>query len=575
MRQSFAALVVVAALPLACVAGRVGGNDVDGGEGGRARGGPDWRRRRRIPAPWAPAARSGPAPPAAPSPTARATRRRRRGGCACSPAPSTPARWPTSSGSRRPAIDNLPVESVVDGFDNNAGAAAVTSRHLDEYLSTARGLAARPSPRTGASSIPCQAGAAAAATAPSSTPSAGAPSAAPSPTPRSPALPRPLRPGRDRRPLRQGGGAGHPRHARLADLPLPLGGGGEGGRRHLSAHRLRGGDRPLLPASGRPPPTTRCSRPRARARSIAPRGSRPRPPACSPTRAAARPSPPSSASGWGPTASSSPNKDAAVYPAFTDAVRNAMVAEGDAFVASVVFDGPGTFADLFTADYVLQRRLLAAFYGLPAGGRARPARRPRVQRAPRRPAHPRRACWGCSRHSNETSPVRRGAFVRERLLCETLAPPPQNLNIMPPGLDPSLTTRARASPATREPLCAACHKLIDPSASASSATTAWAPTASARPASPSTRAARCVALEASTTQPMAKFDGPLALGPSSPAAPTPRPASPGSCSASPAAARAPVRPAPSSKLQTAFAGGLDLRHLFIELVKQRSFVTRM
>ena len=41
-----------------------------------------------------------------------------------------------------PAVANLPVESVVDGFDNNAAATAVTSRHLDEYLSTSERLAA-------------------------------------------------------------------------------------------------------------------------------------------------------------------------------------------------------------------------------------------------------------------------------------------------------------------------------------------------------------------------------------------------------------------------------------------------
>ena len=41
----------------------------------------------------------------------------------------------------RPSVDNLPVESVVDGFDNNAGAAVVTNRHLDEFLSTSEKLA--------------------------------------------------------------------------------------------------------------------------------------------------------------------------------------------------------------------------------------------------------------------------------------------------------------------------------------------------------------------------------------------------------------------------------------------------
>ena len=46
------------------------------------------------------------------------------------------------------------------------------------------------------------------------------------------------------------------------------------------------------------------------------------------------------------------NKDAAVYPTFSDPVRNAMIAEEDAFVNAVLFDGGGTFGELFEADYV-------------------------------------------------------------------------------------------------------------------------------------------------------------------------------------------------------------------------------
>jgi hypothetical protein len=39
-----------------------------------------------------------------------------------------------------PLVDNLPVESVVDGFNNHASAQVVTSRHLDEFLATGERL---------------------------------------------------------------------------------------------------------------------------------------------------------------------------------------------------------------------------------------------------------------------------------------------------------------------------------------------------------------------------------------------------------------------------------------------------
>ena len=42
--------------------------------------------------------------------------------------------------SQAPQVDNLPVESVVDGFNNHATAQVVTSRHLDEFLATGERL---------------------------------------------------------------------------------------------------------------------------------------------------------------------------------------------------------------------------------------------------------------------------------------------------------------------------------------------------------------------------------------------------------------------------------------------------
>jgi len=54
---------------------------------------------------------------------------------------------------------------------------------------------------------------------------------------------------------------------------------------------------------------------------------------------------------------------------------------------------------------------------------------------------------------NQTSPVHRGKFVRERLFCVTPAPPPANLAIRPPDLDPRLTTRERFAQHATDPFC--------------------------------------------------------------------------------------------------------------------------
>jgi hypothetical protein len=71
------------------------------------------------------------------------------------------------------------------------------------------------------------------------------------------------------------------------------------------------------------------------------------------------------------------------------------------------------------------------------------------------------AVLGMMAHSNESSPVRRGVFVRQRLLCQSLPPPPANLNIVPPGLDATLTTRVRFQKHSSDPACGSCHQYID------------------------------------------------------------------------------------------------------------------
>jgi hypothetical protein len=65
-------------------------------------------------------------------------------------------------------------------------------------------------------------------------------------------------------------------------------------------------------------------------------------------------------------------------------------------------------------------------------------------------------------NANQTSPVRRGQFVRERLLCEHLPPPPPNAMVELPPLDPKLTTRERFDDHALDVGCAGCHKLMDP-----------------------------------------------------------------------------------------------------------------
>ncbi len=64
--------------------------------------------------------------------------------------------------------------------------------------------------------------------------------------------------------------------------------------------------------------------------------------------------------------------------------------------------------------------------------------------------------------TNQSSPIKRGVFVRERVLCQILPPPPPNVPITPPDPDPNSTTRERFKEHTSQEFCAGCHVRIDP-----------------------------------------------------------------------------------------------------------------
>jgi hypothetical protein len=153
-------------------------------------------------------------------------------------------------------------------------------------------------------------------------------------------------------------------------------------------------------------------------------------------------------------------KDKAIYPEFQDSLRKAMIEEQQRFVADVVLTREGSFGELFTADYVFANQELARFYGLDQGGND-------FAKLPVTPASQRGGLLGLGAvlaahaHSNESSPIKRGLFVRDRLLCQDLPPPPANLDTTPPGLDPKLTTRARFAKHTADPSCTSCHQYID------------------------------------------------------------------------------------------------------------------
>ncbi|HEU5060519.1 MAG TPA: DUF1592 domain-containing protein, partial [Kofleriaceae bacterium] len=152
------------------------------------------------------------------------------------------------------------------------------------------------------------------------------------------------------------------------------------------------------------------------------------------------------------------DKNPALFPDFDSATRRALARETADFAAHVVFDASGRFGELLTADYTLLDPAAAAFYGLSsAGGGSQVVRHPDGRRAGLL-GHA--SLLAATSHSDQTSPIRRGLFVRRQLLCQDLPPPPADAGGVP-EVDPDASTRDRFAQHTADPVCAGCHRYTD------------------------------------------------------------------------------------------------------------------
>jgi hypothetical protein len=151
------------------------------------------------------------------------------------------------------------------------------------------------------------------------------------------------------------------------------------------------------------------------------------------------------------------DKAPTLFPAFTPALREALRQEAPSFVEHVVFDGTGKYDELLTANYGLVQPALASFYGLTGGAGASKVTLPAERAAGLLGQASMLAAYA---HSDQSSPVKRGVFVREHLLCQDFPPPPANAGGVP-RVDPNATTRERFAQHASDPSCKSCHQYID------------------------------------------------------------------------------------------------------------------
>ncbi|MEP7310852.1 MAG: DUF1592 domain-containing protein [Acidobacteriota bacterium] len=151
------------------------------------------------------------------------------------------------------------------------------------------------------------------------------------------------------------------------------------------------------------------------------------------------------------------------FPDFDHNLRTALETETELFFQSIMREDRNVL-DLMTADYTFLNERLAQHYGVP-GVKGSHFRRVTLADDARKGLLGKGAILMVTSHADRTSPVVRGKWILDNLLN---APPPPPPPVVPPLNESAiregkvLTMRERMEEHRKNPVCAACHKLMDP-----------------------------------------------------------------------------------------------------------------
>jgi hypothetical protein len=152
--------------------------------------------------------------------------------------------------------------------------------------------------------------------------------------------------------------------------------------------------------------------------------------------------------------------DAATYPSYDDALRVAAQQETTTFFSKLITDNL-PLATLINADFTYANARLARHYGLPVTGDA--FTRVSLAGTPRAGLLTQTSFLMGNAHPDRSSPVHRGDWVLDRILCAATPPPPDNMEIPPlPPPTPGISGRDFLKEHRENPNCAGCHNVIDP-----------------------------------------------------------------------------------------------------------------
>ncbi|MET0792893.1 MAG: DUF1592 domain-containing protein [Polyangiaceae bacterium] len=152
-------------------------------------------------------------------------------------------------------------------------------------------------------------------------------------------------------------------------------------------------------------------------------------------------------------------KDASLYPQWTNTTLKAsMKGQASAFFDDLLANQGGKLSTLLTSETVFVNKDLGPYYGVSGGDtfESAPGTAGATAGILTLPAF-----LTLLAKPSESSPIYRGKFVREQVLCQLLPAPPANIP-KPPEVTPGVSTRERLAEHETNASCSGCHQLVDP-----------------------------------------------------------------------------------------------------------------
>lgn len=154
-------------------------------------------------------------------------------------------------------------------------------------------------------------------------------------------------------------------------------------------------------------------------------------------------------------------RDPERYPEWNDSMRERLRASMDGYLDEVFLGDEPTVDNLLTGTFGYMDPELASALSID-GVEGEGTQRVELDPAQRRGLLSQPALLAVLSKPNQSDPIHRGVFVRTRLLCQNLPPPPDDIAVVAPDPAPGLSTRERFAEHSSNTRCQGCHQLIDP-----------------------------------------------------------------------------------------------------------------